>query len=269
MNISLTKIVTNAGTQSRAKIDEAVIAEYADRMKEGDKFPPVTVFHDGLDYFLADGFHRFFAAKKAGSPGITCDVKQGTLRDAILFSFSANGTHGLRRTAADKRKAVTAMLSDIEWQEWSDREIARQCGVSHTLVQNLRKELGAEKAVTKMTMRGKETTRIQQPTEKQEEPQAEMSAADIEAETMKFAVQELQKENEELQDQLTVAMAASTDDIQKEKAESIIKDLRAQIRVLEIELKAVKNSRDQFQAENAQLMKQVAMLQKKLKKLEG
>jgi hypothetical protein len=39
--------------------------------------------------------------------------------------------------------------------------------------------------------------------------------------------------------------------------------------VLEIELKAVKSSRDQFQAENAQLMKQVAMLQKKLKKIEG
>jgi hypothetical protein len=86
---------------------------------------------------------------------------------------------------------------------------------------------------------------------------------------MQAAVSELQKQNEELQDQLTVAMAASTDDIQKEKAESVIKDLRAQIRMLEIELKAVTISRDQFQAENAQLMKQVQMLQKKLKKLEG
>ena len=96
-----------------------------------------------------------------------------------------------------------------------------------------------------------------------------MSEADIEAETIRFAVQELQKQNEELQDQLTVAMASGSDDIQKEKAESIIKDLRAQIRLLEIELKAVTISRDQFQAENAQLMKQVAMLQKKLKKLEA
>ena len=83
------------------------------------------------------------------------------------------------------------------------------------------------------------------------------------------AVKKLQKDNEELQDQLTVAMAASADDIEKEKAQSIIKDLRAQIRLLEIELKAVTISRDQFQSENAQLMKQVQMLTKKLKKLES
>jgi cell division septum initiation protein DivIVA len=35
--------------------------------------------------------------------------------------------------------------------------------------------------------------------------------------------------------------------------------------VLKIELVAVKKSRDMFQSENAQLKKQVAMLQKKLK----
>ena len=269
MNVSLDKIIINAGTQSRAKIDENVVAEYADSMKDGAKFPPAVVFHDGAEYFLADGFHRYFSAKKCGSPGIFCDVREGTLRDAILFSFSANGTHGLRRTAADKRKAVMAMLEDIEWQDWSDREIARQCCVSHPFVAAIRKEMGASKSETKMNVRGKTTTRIQQPVEKQEEPQAEMSEADIEAETIRFAVQELQKQNEELQDQLTVAMASGSDDIQKEKAESIIKDLRAQIRLLEIELKAVTISRDQFQAENAQLMKQVAMLQKKLKKLEA
>jgi len=266
MNISLSKIVTNAGTQSRAKIDENVIAEYADRMKEGDSFPPVTVFHDGLDYYLADGFHRFFAAKKVGSPGILCDVKAGTLRDAILYSFGANNKHGLPRTAADKRKSVMAMLEDIEWQDWSDREIARQCGVSHTFVSAMRKELNKPKAETKMNIRGKQTSRVEKP-KQEEEPQIDEAA--VQQETIQAAITELQKSNEDLQDQLTVAMAASIDDIQKEKAESIIKDLRAQIRILEIELKAVTISRDQFQAENAQLMKQVAMLQKKLKKFEA
>jgi FtsZ-binding cell division protein ZapB len=98
---------------------------------------------------------------------------------------------------------------------------------------------------------------------------AEFDERELQRETMQAAVEQLREENENLQDKLAVAMAASTDDIQKEKAESVIKDLRSQIRVLEIELKAVKSSRDQFQAENAQLMKQVAMLQKKLKKIEG
>jgi hypothetical protein len=270
MNISLEKITINAGTQSRAKIDENVVAEYADSMKDGVKFPPAVVFHDGAEYFLADGFHRYFAAKKCGSPGIFCDVREGTLRDAILFSFSANGTHGLRRTAADKRKAVMAMLEDIEWQDWSDREIARQCCVSHPFVSAIRKEMGADKSEKKMNVRGKTTTRIQQPVEKQEEPQVpQFSEEEIEREEMKALVDMLKTQNEDLQDELTVAQATSTDDIQKEKAESVIKDLRAQIRILEIELKAVTISRDQFQSENAQLMKQVAMLQKKLKKLEA
>jgi len=265
MNISLTKIVTNAGTQSRAKIDENVIAEYADRMKEGDSFPPVTVFHDGLDYYLADGFHRFFAAKKVGSPGILCDVKAGTLRDAILYSFGANNKHGLPRTSADKRKAVIAMLEDIEWQDWSDREIARQCSVSHPFVSALRKELNKPKAETKMKIRGKQTARVEKP--KQEEEQIDEAA--IEQEKIEAAITELQKSNEDLQDQLTVAMAASTDDIQKEKAESIIRDLRAQLKAAELELKEVTVSRDMYQRENGELKKQVQSLLKKLKKLEG
>lgn len=271
MNISLEKIIINAGTQSRAKIDENVVAEYADAMKDGAKFPPAVVFHDGAEYFLADGFHRFFAAKKCGSPGIFCDVREGTSRDAILFSFGANGTHGLRRTAADKRKAVITMLEDIEWQDWSDREIARQCCVSHPFVAALRKELGASKTEVKMNVRGKTTTRIQQqPTEKQEEPQIpQFTEAEVEREEMKAVVDYLKQQNEELQDQLTVAQASSTDDIQKEKAESIIKDLRAQIRVLEIELKEVTVSRDTYQRENGELKKQVTSLLKKLKKLEG
>ena len=189
------------------------------------------------------------------------------LRDAILHSFEANISHGLRPSIADRRKSVTAMLLDIEWQEWSDREIARKCGVSHTLVAAMRKELGAEKKETKYKLKGKETKRQEKP--KQEEKPQEPSQAEIDKEEMTAAVHDLREKNEELQDQLTVALSASLDEIEKEKAQSVIRDLRSQIRLLEIELKAVTSSRDQFQAENAQLMKQVQMLQKKLKKLEG
>lgn len=272
MNISLDKIKIDGGTQSRAKIDQNVVAEYADAMKEGAKFPDVIVFHDGAEYFLADGFHRYFAAKRAGSPGIKCDIREGTLRDAVLFSFGANDKHGLRRTPDDKRKAVMAMLSDIEWQDWSDREIARQCNVSHPFVAAVRKSMGATKTETKFNRRGNVSTktftaRAEKP--KEDDPVITFTKAEVEREQMEAAVKKLQKDNEDLQDQLTVVMAASSDDIEKEKAESIIKDLRAQIRSLEIELKAVTISRDQFQSENAQLMKQVQMLTKKLKKLEG
>ena len=86
---------------------------------------------------------------------------------------------------------------------------------------------------------------------------------------MAASIEMLRKENEELQDQLTVVQSASIDDIQKEKAESVVRDLRAQIRALEIELKEITISRDMYQRENGELKKQVSSLLKKLKKLQG
>ena len=65
-------------------------------------------------------------------------MKQGDRRQAILFSVGANATHGLRRTNADKRRAVMRLLEDDEWKNWSDREIGRRTGVSNRFVSNLR-----------------------------------------------------------------------------------------------------------------------------------
>jgi hypothetical protein len=135
--LSLKKIRTDGGTQPRAALDQARIAEYADDMKRGDEFPPVTVFYDGADYWLADGFHRYHA-RTANHPDIEVEVRQGTRRDAILHSVGANASHGMRRTNEDKRRAVLTLLGDPEWSQWSDREIARLCAVSDRFVNGLR-----------------------------------------------------------------------------------------------------------------------------------
>ncbi|MFM8323089.1 MAG: hypothetical protein ACKOC5_19435 [Chloroflexota bacterium] len=44
----------------------------------------------------------------------------------------------MRRTNEDKRRAVLALLNDAEWQQWSDREIARACAVHQSTVGTLR-----------------------------------------------------------------------------------------------------------------------------------
>ncbi len=139
--LDLAVIRQDGGTQSRAEIDPDVISDYAQAMRELTIFPPVVVYHDGEHYWLADGFHRVKAAAKAKHPAIEADVRQGTQRDAILFSTSANGTHGLRPSNADKRRAVEMLLRDKEWSQWSDRAIARQCHVSPTFVGKVRKEV--------------------------------------------------------------------------------------------------------------------------------
>jgi len=44
----------------------------------------------------------------------------------------------LKRSNADKRKAVNLLLRDDEWAAKSDRWIAEKCGVHHQLVARLR-----------------------------------------------------------------------------------------------------------------------------------
>jgi len=140
-NLTLDQIRIDGGTQPRVAIDEQIVAEYAELYSTGIDLPPVTVFFDGATYWLADGFHRYWANKRIECNQVFADVRQGTQRDAILHSVGANADHGLRRTNADKRKAVLTMLDDEEWAQWSDREIARRCGVHHEMVGKQRESL--------------------------------------------------------------------------------------------------------------------------------
>jgi hypothetical protein len=86
-------------------------------MAAGAVFPPIVVFFDGAEYWLADGFHWIIAAEELGLAEIDTDVREGTQRDAILYAVGANAAHGLKRTNRDKRNAVTILLKDPEWAQ--------------------------------------------------------------------------------------------------------------------------------------------------------
>jgi len=115
-----------------------VVAEYAELIEAGVRLPPVDVYYDGTDYWLADGFHRWYAHEKAGREEIECDVHLGDIEHACWHSFAANQTHGLRRTNADKRRAVQAAARHPKAKRWTDRRLAKYLGVSHTLVAKVR-----------------------------------------------------------------------------------------------------------------------------------
>lgn len=145
--ISLASIKTNGGTQMRAGLNESIVADYREAMQDNGwgEFPPVVTFYDGSIHWLADGFHRLAAyrliAASRGESTVPAVVKAGGQRDAILHAASANANHGLRRTNADKRRAVEVLLRDAEWQQWSDQEIARRCAVDPKTVGNIRREM--------------------------------------------------------------------------------------------------------------------------------
>jgi uncharacterized ParB-like nuclease family protein len=143
--LALDFLTLDPAIQMRAEVDAAVVDEYAEKVAAGVELPPVVVFCDEsgspTKYWLADGFQRVEAHKRAKRTGILCEVRKGTRRDAILFACGANAEHGKRRTNADKRRAVETLLRDEEWKLWSDHDIARAARVTQPFVSKLYQEL--------------------------------------------------------------------------------------------------------------------------------
>ena len=273
--INIKTIRTDGGTQSRVEINNEIVTEYAEAIKAGAEFPAVVVFNDGVDNWLADGFHRFHAHNQAGKTSISADIHQGTARDAVLFSFGANGTHGLKRSNADKRKAVATMLSDAEWAEWSDRKIAEVCGVGHPFVAAIRNpEVATKQQSNRETSAAKKTKKVESdsttPT-KSEPAKAESKPAVATASVVTPAEEytDLDAAHDqiaELQSALAVANIGSADTEEAQQAKTLIDDLRQEVKVLRANLKAVTTSRDTMQNELAMVKRQCISLQSKLKK---
>ena len=139
--LPISTIRTDGGTQARDALNNETVTEYGLSLIGGAVFPPVVVFYDGADYWLADGFHRRAAFERTNQRDILAHVEQGTRRDAMLYAVGANANHGLRRTNADKQRAIDTLLRDEEWRTWSDSEIARRVGVDHKTVGGRRRAL--------------------------------------------------------------------------------------------------------------------------------
>ena len=259
--LNLQNIRIDCGTQSRVTIDQETVSDYAEAIKNGSSFPAVLVYFDGVDYILADGFHRYHAHNKAGRASIEAEVVNGTIRDAQLKATSVNAIHGLRRTNADKRKAVLTLLDDFEWSEWSNSEIARHCSVSAPFVAGLRD--GEKETVKYTTPTGKEKTKVKAPGRPVEEKEEEKKEEPEEkSEEENHLIEHLIQENESLTKRLAIESMDVTEE-EKALASSLIDELKEENRILKIELESVKKSRDTYQAENAQMRNQIKMLMRK------
>lgn len=158
-SIRISEIVTDAGTQVRARINLALVAEYAERMEAGDVFPPIEVHTDGLSMWLVDGFHRLRAMARLKRETIEANVVPcGNLRDAQIAAIRANQNHGERLAFEDRRRAVLLALGLCPQD--SDQQIARLCRVSPTTVGKLRLEVeGANIPVTERVTAGGKVAR--------------------------------------------------------------------------------------------------------------
>lgn len=150
--VKLSDITADDDLQPRALIKSAVVDEYAEAMQRGESFPPVTLFKDGAAYWLADGYHRFKAAQKAGIESLSAEIRSGTKLDALKFALSANAIHGLRRSSVDKRRAVLIALK--EFGDLSNRELGRMVKVDDKTVGKYRERLAEVNAIKERIANG-------------------------------------------------------------------------------------------------------------------
>ena len=143
--VNLNDVRIDGGTQSRTVIDQALVYQYIECMKDGDEFPPIETVFDGVTHWLVDGFHRYHAYKLMGLKKTNVNYKPGTQSEAQILSFGVNGKHGKPRTVEDKRNAVQMALEHPDLKEKSTYEIAKICAVSQPFVAGIRDPLKKEK----------------------------------------------------------------------------------------------------------------------------
>lgn len=285
--LNIEVIRTDGGTQPRLELNNDKVAEYAECMKDGDKFPPVIVFWDGSNYWLADGFHRYHATRRIEVVTIEAEVKEGTVDEAQVFAFGANAKHGLYLTAADIREIIKRMLLNSITISWTNAQIARHIGCSKMTVGRVKASLepvvkpreGEKKSYERngqeifvdTTKLATKKAKPKLETQDLKEPQEEAPVFDENEQKINElidTIDQLSEENQKLKDAIAVGQWDASD-IEKIDVQETLADLRAQIKTLEIDNRALRDSRDMFQNRNAELLKTVKSLQAKLKKLEA
>lgn len=264
--INIKTIRIDGGTQSRVEINNEIVTEYAESIKAGAEFPAVVVFNDGVDSWIADGFHRFHAHNQAGKTSIAVDVRQGTARDAVLYSLGANGTHGLNRTNADKRKAVTTMLNDAEWAKWSDSAIAKACMVDHKTVAAHRVSIlgNSQDAPTTRTVERNGKTYEQNTANIGTKPADSAPAPTVAQQDDDGAPDDSEMESVRIQEEAaekTMQFLLASDEPMADLAAKNTQ-LEAQIKQLELRIAGLMNSNNEY-------IKRIKSLQNQLKKVQA
>lgn len=273
--LNLDVIRIDGDTQPREELDQEMVVEYAELMRDGIKFPPVKVFFDGSNYWLVDGFHRYFATKSNGYVSIETEVKEGTQREAQLQSMTANSTQrGKPPTAKDKRRSAIRMIQDAEWGEWANIKIAEWIGISAMTVGRLKIAMKEKKPeeVKYINKHGKETLMKigkmgakPKPIITPPPPELEYDPTQDEITELGHTIKAQEDEITKLKDAIAIG-SWDASDIEKKDAEETIEELREQIRIKDIEIASLRETRDSYQNQNAELMRINSSLKKKLSK---
>lgn len=251
---------------------------------------PITVF-EGM---VIDGWHRYTAANELGLDCPVVELGDVDPRDFVLAQNKAR-RHVTQAQLALATTAVYAWkpVGNPEFSQShtecviakSNDELAAIAGVHKNTITQAKAvqskaapeviaavksgEIGLPKAAAIAKLpKEEQAAAIHKPAPKAAPVVPEVLGASHELNEAAAAINALASENDQLRDRLAVAAMEGTAEEKAEAAQTIA-ELRHQIKALEAELDATRASRDGFQRQNAELMKQVRLQQKQIKKLGG
>ncbi len=135
----------------RSLREDGIDPRHVEALSElGGHFSPVLVW--GPDNLVVDGAHRVEAAKRLGLTTIPAQSFGGSMVDAFVESVQRNSKHGLPLTLRDRIRAARRIVRILP--EWSDRRIAKVCGLSFTTVGRVRRDTSTTEAAHTSTRIG-------------------------------------------------------------------------------------------------------------------
>lgn len=141
--VLLADLICDERTQVRAAEDTEAIKTYAEAISNGATFPRPVVFRDDEgQLWIADGHHTVKAHALLKRERIKVEVRLGSAKDARMYAYTTNLTHGVPLTLEDKRKIVEGLIRDTGWK---DRKIAEQVRFwSHEKVRQVRLQMAGK-----------------------------------------------------------------------------------------------------------------------------
>jgi hypothetical protein len=106
--------------------------------ESGEVLPPILVHRGSMR--VIDGMHRLHLARLQGQKQVQVEFFEGDDAAAFLQAVTANLTHGLPLSLAD-RKAAGLRIMGL-FPRWSDRAVAKASGISGKTVGSLRRRAG-------------------------------------------------------------------------------------------------------------------------------
>ncbi len=129
-----------ASPKVRAEIREDTVKEYREvYASKNNRMPEPHVFKHNGEFIVGDGLHRVTAMQQMGIKASSFEVHEGGMVECLKFALTANLSHGLRRTSADKRAGVWAAIK--QFPAMSNNELSKVCAVDDHTVAAVRSEM--------------------------------------------------------------------------------------------------------------------------------